>query len=451
MSKGNMLLGQARGKVGDLVFSRANGQQIVRSRAAVVRNPQTESQTIQRIILNTISQAYSRMSEITDHSFEGVQSGAKSMNAFMKKNLNLLRTRVADSVAEGNTFDAVYEFSPIGTNTFALNPYLIATGSLPEVVVDEVNGAPNENGGLYIVLDGIESAPTYRQILDTFNLQRGDQLTFCAITGSQVANRGFKYARVILDPRQADGSPADLDVPFISGNAVNLPSPRNEGDITAIYFSAGSLVVSLTDQSHIGGAVIVSRQSTDGTWRRSNSTIVFSVSYLLGYSLQDAIDQFYADTLDLQNDLYLNNARRQSRQSAQQADTISVVTYGQGSSAPGAAVTLVGLSTLEVTNTPEEGSPVTTVVPAAVDVDGHKHVLLCDNEHNHGYGKILGDINGVSIDRAWTIDHSTLTAPTDAKADAVIIWGDTNIPSEDPNLQWLFKQGVSQSVVMPEY
>ena len=71
MSKGNMLLGHARGKVGSLVFSRANGKQIVRSRAEVVKNPRTEQQMVQRIMLNTIAQAYSQMKAITDHSFQG--------------------------------------------------------------------------------------------------------------------------------------------------------------------------------------------------------------------------------------------------------------------------------------------------------------------------------------------------------------------------------------------
>ena len=91
MSKGNMLLGHARGKVGSLVFSRANGKQIVRAKADVVANPQTEAQVIQRIMLNTVAQAYSKMASICDHSFQGVQKGAKSMSYFMKVNLNKLR------------------------------------------------------------------------------------------------------------------------------------------------------------------------------------------------------------------------------------------------------------------------------------------------------------------------------------------------------------------------
>ena len=72
MAKGNMLLGQAVGSLGDITFSRVNGKQVIKSKPSVVKNPQTEAQLIQRILMNTVIQAYSKMSEICDHSFEGI-------------------------------------------------------------------------------------------------------------------------------------------------------------------------------------------------------------------------------------------------------------------------------------------------------------------------------------------------------------------------------------------
>ena len=169
-----MLLGHARGKVGDLVFSRVNGQQVIRARAAVVKNPMTESQMIQRIILNTIIQAYSRMTEICDHSFEGIPNGQKCMSAFMRKNLSMLRSHVANERADGKLFDEIYAFSPKGMNNFAMNAYIVASGSLPQVEIESVSAL----NGAKIAITAAGATPTYEEVITSLGLQRGDQLTF---------------------------------------------------------------------------------------------------------------------------------------------------------------------------------------------------------------------------------------------------------------------------------
>ena len=65
MSKGNLFLGFGRGKVGDVVFYRSNGEQITRSLNRNPKNPRSESQLLQRIIMGTVMQAYSKMKSIT--------------------------------------------------------------------------------------------------------------------------------------------------------------------------------------------------------------------------------------------------------------------------------------------------------------------------------------------------------------------------------------------------
>ena len=71
MAKGNMLQGMARGKVGDVVFSRLNGQQISRVRNRQPYNPRTNKQLIQRAIMATVMLGYSAGKEIFNHSFQG--------------------------------------------------------------------------------------------------------------------------------------------------------------------------------------------------------------------------------------------------------------------------------------------------------------------------------------------------------------------------------------------
>lgn len=301
MSKGNMLLGHARGKVGDLVFSRSNGQQVVRARAAVVKNPQTEAQMIQRIFLNTISQSYSNMVQIVDHSYEGVQKGQKTMEMFLSRNLKNLRTKVQQAVGKGSLYSEIFEFSPIASNFFAVNDYEIAKGTLPEIAVSSASDDAK--------MSMVAPENTYKSILEHYGLNRGDQLTFVAIVSNGNGRRVFKFARVILDPVNADGTEAEITSAFIVDGAINLPNGRNEGEFTTIEQAEGKILFSFTPYYQHAAAVIVSRRRSDGEWLRSNATLTQNEdSAELTYSLQQALDMLQSGALDSLSSQYLNNA-----------------------------------------------------------------------------------------------------------------------------------------------
>lgn len=133
MAKGNMFLGMARGKVGDVVFYRNNGQQLSRVRNRKPYNPRSNPQLYQRAIMATVVQMYSVGKEIFDHSFEGLTVGAGNQREFLRRNTKLLRSIVA---ADINT--------PIATNSqkgrvvapgvseAVPNAYIISRGSYPQ-------------------------------------------------------------------------------------------------------------------------------------------------------------------------------------------------------------------------------------------------------------------------------------------------------------------------------
>ena len=301
MSKGNMLLGHARGKVGSLVFSRANGKQIVRSRAEVVKNPRTQAQMIQRIMLNTIAQGYSNMKAIVDHSFEGLSAGQASMSYFMQRNLDNLRTKVANEIAEGKSLSEIFDFSPLKTNVLAVNAYEIAKGTLPSVTV-----LPVDDSRSYTFE---ATANTYEAILQRYGLKRGDQLTFVALVVGTDGNIKFQFTRVILDPRESDGSEAPLSTAFCADNAVVKPSTRNEGVFNTLSFSNNKFVFALSTSFVWAGAIIVSRKANDGSWLRSNATLVVNTeSYKGNISMQKALELLAQSGIDGLSDLYLNNA-----------------------------------------------------------------------------------------------------------------------------------------------
>lgn len=308
-----MLLGHARGKVGDLVFARVNGQQVTRARAAVVKNPQTEQQIIQRILLNTVIQAYSRMAEICDHSFEGVAVGQKSMNKFMRENLNDLRKKVAEYAAASGSFEGLYAFCPKGLNYFTPNEWVLSTGQLPEVTLSKVAAST----GAEITIVSADVVPTYAELIASLGLQRGDQLTFIGQELYTDGRAAFKFARVILDPREQDGTQADITTPFLADGVVNKPSPRNEGADIVFTSAANKLIFDLGASSMFGAAVIVSRQKSDGSWLRSNAAMQLdsTLPYALtgAMDMQEAIDYSYSGSLDLESERYLNNATKGSK------------------------------------------------------------------------------------------------------------------------------------------
>ena len=299
-----MLLGQARGSVGDIVFSRSNGQQIIKSKAAEVKNPQTTAQLIQRIMMNTIAQAYSKMQDICDHSFEGIANGQMSMSYFMQKNLNLLRYTLSQV---GDLNAAAPCFAPIGNNGLASNSYVIAKGSLPEIVPVVSSGA------VAIAL----SENTYAAVLAATGLQRGDQLTIITVDGQDLSDQKFVFSRIILDPVANDGSELGLETPFLDGANINAANPRNENRGHVYAFSGGNFEVSVATDAINMGACIASRQKADGSWLRSNSVLLLAEDAGIGYSMQQALDLFASGGIDVESSKYLNNALRNVRKAAE--------------------------------------------------------------------------------------------------------------------------------------
>lgn len=87
MSKGNVLLGMARGAVGDIVFSRLKGQQVARARNRQPANPRTSSQMYQRALFTDAVKFYTRgRRNLFQFAFENKKENESDYNAFMREN-----------------------------------------------------------------------------------------------------------------------------------------------------------------------------------------------------------------------------------------------------------------------------------------------------------------------------------------------------------------------------
>lgn len=128
MSKRNLLLGTAAGKVGDLVFYRAGGEQ--RTRAKVTpNNPKTYAQQAQRSRLANVTLTYRALSALLKDTFPNRPIKQTAFNAFSADALP-----IAPYLPKGNA----------DKGEFILSPVLVAKGSLP-VPFEAVSAG--DNGG----------------------------------------------------------------------------------------------------------------------------------------------------------------------------------------------------------------------------------------------------------------------------------------------------------------
>lgn len=305
MAKSSTFFGLRRGSTKTLTFQVNNGQQITKDRVTDVKNPQTEAQMIQRFVMNTVIRAYSQFQELCDHSFENIQVGMDSMKNFISLNCGALRARVAAAIDNGEDLYGLYAFTPKGEKYLVPNAYVISRGSLPEVTTT----IPALLGCVPL---GAGAANTYEGVIDALGLQRGDQLTFVTIEGNGPTRIAMRYARVILDPQNADGSEASLSSPFVGAdNKINLPNVRNEGNFLGLTFADSSINFKFTNQGVGAAGVIVSRKVGE-VWKRSNCQLVIKESTIAGFfpSLGECLDMVGQSDIATRNALYLNNAGR---------------------------------------------------------------------------------------------------------------------------------------------
>jgi hypothetical protein len=331
MAKGNLFLGQARGKIGDIVLTHVNGVQVSRPRNRKPKNPQTPLQLLQRVVMKTTSSAYAFMQELCNHSFQGFPEGTPCQSRFSALNVGKFRQQLAEPINSGSPEVIL---SSTDTNFLAkndsgceINPYIISEGTLPSL---EVQYRSYTSGAGYMVRLPIEkqgvTTPTYQDIVDMLGGQRGDQLTFIWLTcddhndGSKY--NGYYYARVILEP--SDG---DMTHPFVSSNGIVLtPNARNKGNVSIIYVSGGWLFFTSNRvdddpgafNSVAAGTVIWSRMNQAGnTWMRSTQSLIVRADNDTGDTalerdhhmdyLGDAVQSYMTEE---NSTLYLNQATR---------------------------------------------------------------------------------------------------------------------------------------------
>lgn len=120
MAHGNMLLGYSRGSVGDVTFTRTNGQQIARARNRRPKNPRSNSQMAQRSLFASAVKMYQlAAANFFKFAFEDRKPHESDYNAFMRHNVKQ-GTNMTQSCFNDRKYPAIGD-------------WLFAQGSLPQL------------------------------------------------------------------------------------------------------------------------------------------------------------------------------------------------------------------------------------------------------------------------------------------------------------------------------
>lgn len=386
MAKGIAMNGQLRGKLGGVVYSRVNGEQISRVRVEKVTNPKTTAQQAQRAIFATVTAAYSKMKAICDHSFEGLKYGSKTQQAFMKENLAIMRNRAAAD--EGN-------FIIPNISVLMANPYLISKGSLTSV--KNVNMGDLDAG--IIFGEGLfTSTITVKDFCLNLGINKGDQITIVAIvdagTGdiAEYAGRGyrnwqFRYCRLTVNANAADSDlvlSADTFGNAIIAENIAGDATSDSEDFNAVYQEASSslLISALNMDTVLAMAVI--RSAKDGDkWLRSTEHLTLGEG--LSFNFNDILPAWQAGVTPLYvgSERYLNNAEQESITQSASIESVPVRTIV-------AATQAESVNNLAVIRTPGsllfDGAVIvenlTSYIPYQLQGDGTLTKLVTERPYN---------------------------------------------------------------------
>lgn len=187
MSKNNMLLGYARGKVGSLVFNRLKGQQITKAHNASPANPKSYAQMAQRCRYNTAVARYKMATrKFFKFAYEDKRPHESDFNAFMRHNM-MVEPLVTKWMAQhGNGACAPLKVSsgslasPVFECDFVSNIGVILTNNRTVNCI-----AIGYDESSWSFLDALDETSTVEDLNNLLlsnipSLKVGDLLTFCS-------------------------------------------------------------------------------------------------------------------------------------------------------------------------------------------------------------------------------------------------------------------------------
>lgn len=248
-----------RGRVGSDVYSvgktaKGKKQQVVRSLAETVANPQTEAQMFGRMIMSTVMQAVATLRPIIDHSFDNVTGKQPNISEFIARNYALVK---ADAIAHPST-----------GNKFGLNKYQEKGAKYGQFVI-AAGEVPTPAGIAYSFNDGASSIKltsstfTFGGLKAKLGLAGGDYLTTLGYGSDGV----LKYERYHVAESVAD------ETAITGANIGTMLVAEGTGAFTLSVNDASYQIDIMAAVSMGAVGVILSVNTTSG-WKHNDAVMV---------------------------------------------------------------------------------------------------------------------------------------------------------------------------------
>ena len=364
-------VGRAAKKLGNMVYYTMNGKTYARARVDQVKNPKTSKQMAQRLIFTTAVRSRDALKSIVDHSFENKKYGSESLNYFMKRNLEILRSRAASDNGLTGSFNVPYGI------TMQANPLLVSQGSLPSM---DYNFTPEEGLSFFV---GNENIITIGSLLSTHNIRKGDQITVLLLvpsTNVEATTAGGEdvYANHIIKMRIT--IPADIADDAIFYDVTNeefgslLITEGVDNFTPGVYNNRLVFWEPYNDDHGLCGCIIVSRP--DGSkWLRSTEYMKMNPNYDDGlYNFNDVLNTWMQGTTEiagLDENEYLNQGQEAAIVNSYSLQTRS---FNMSNAETGviSSISLAGLDTLY-----SNGSRVTQIIYTQTSAQAAEGKITC--------------------------------------------------------------------------
>ena len=357
-----------RGRVGADVYSigkdgMGKKQQVVRSLAETVANPQTTAQMRGRMIMSTVMQAVSSLSMLIDHSFDNVPVGQPNISEFVRRNYALIKADVAAHPASDNVFGIV----KYGEKGAKQGKYVVAAGSqiLPSAIVNTAAGCAITVAGESLTLGNLKS---------TLGLIDDEYITILGLSADGV----LEFTRIHPSTTLADTTV------ITASNASEALGLESVGTPTVNV--AGQVITIALANAQTNSAVIISKK-VNGTFKHNDAELLAPSAP--AYTADVALATYPQGEEMILNGGNFNGGGGSTPVTPTYNPAISAVTYNGTASAKGTAISV--------------GSSMDSIVANVSDLDPDKSYAIILNtsdasfESDEPFGGVSKNIVGSSV------------------------------------------------------
>lgn len=258
MAKGNMLLGMARGSVGDVTFYRDGGLQRARSRNRQPNNPRSNKQQTQRALFANCVKFYKlTAAKFYKFAFENKKVNESDYNAFMRENL-----KRGVMISKTAFYTEAYP---------ALGNWLMSRGSLATIV--NANGS-NTDSPVFDFGAAYSATPSASTTISEMS-------TAMVASGRYQVGDIITMVKYLADGDNIPTATPNAETDYLQTNFVFwqfLVDPNNDATLASVFGDLPRFYAVKTSQNTLAIKLGVDAESANEEWRLgyTSATVIHS-------------------------------------------------------------------------------------------------------------------------------------------------------------------------------